>query len=100
MLIVAGVFLFSRIITLENIPQNLTKISLSFSKDNPYLFLIALNILLFIMGCFIEAVAALIIAVPVVLPLAIAMGIDLIPLGVIIVFNRLGFNSPQLCCDQ
>ena len=97
LLIVAGAFLFSRIITLENVPNIIANFFISISHNNPYLFLLALNILLLIVGCFFEAVSAMIIIVPIVLPIAEALNINFVHLGVIIVFNlMIGLLTPPM----
>jgi len=97
MLIVAGAFLFGRIITLSGVSVMLTNFFISFSKSNPYLFLLFLNVLLLIVGCFMEGVAALIIFIPIVLPIAEALGIDFVHLGVIMVFNlMIGLLTPPM----
>ena len=97
MLIVAGAFLFSRIITLSGFSIMFAKFLISVSKDNPYLFLLFLNVLLLIVGCLMEGVAALIIFIPIILPIAEALGINLVHLGVIMVFNlMIGLLTPPM----
>lgn len=97
MLIVAGAFLFSRIITLENVPQTLTHFFIKIAGNSPFYFLIALNIVLLIIGCLLEGVAALIIIVPIVLPISKSLGIDSVHLGVVMVLNlMIGLLTPPM----
>ena len=57
--------------------------------------LLALNILLFVLGMVMEAIAILLITVPMILPMAIAAGIDPIHLGVVMSFNlTIGLITP------
>jgi len=97
MLVVAGAFLFSRIITLEGISTMLSNYFISVSQNSPYLFLLMINVLLLIVGCFMEGAAALIIFTPILLPVAIELGINPVHLGVIIVFNlMIGLFTPPM----
>lgn len=97
MLVVAGAFLFSRIITLSGFSIKFTEYMIKFSFGNPYIFLLVLNILLLIVGCFMEGVAALVILVPIVLPVAKALGISTVQLGLIMVLNlMIGLLTPPM----
>jgi tripartite ATP-independent transporter DctM subunit len=60
-------------------------------------FLIISNLLLFILGCFVETAAAMLIAVPLLVPTAKALGVDLVHFGVVVIFNLLiGFMHPPI----
>ena len=60
-------------------------------------FLIISNLLLFILGCFIETLPAMLIAVPLLVPTAKALGVDLVHFGVVVIFNLLiGFMHPPI----
>ncbi|MFW5804733.1 MAG: TRAP transporter large permease [bacterium] len=97
MLVVAGAFLFSRIITLSGFSTRFAIHIVNLSMENPYIFLFILNILLLIIGCFMEGVAALVILVPIVLPIAEAFGISSVQLGVIMVLNlMIGLLTPPM----
>ena len=63
------------LLTINQVPQQITELMLSISS-NPLLFLLLVNILLLIVGCFIEAGVAIIILVPILAPVAVKMGID------------------------
>jgi tripartite ATP-independent transporter DctM subunit len=62
---------------------------------NPYLFLLALNVFLFFAGALMEIYAAIIVLVPLLLPLAMSYGIDPIHFGIIFLANlEMGFLCP------
>ncbi|MEY3762899.1 MAG: hypothetical protein RL281_1504, partial [Pseudomonadota bacterium] len=62
---------------------------------NPYVFLLALNIFLFFAGALMEIYAAIIVLVPLLLPLAMSYGIDPIHFGIIFLANlEMGFLCP------
>ena len=63
--------------------------------DSPALFLIGINILYLILGCFLDTVPILLVFVPLLMPTVKALGIDTVHFGVIIVFNLLiGLVTP------
>jgi TRAP-type C4-dicarboxylate transport system permease large subunit len=70
----------------ERVPQELAEALLGFS-DNPYVILTLINILMLILGCFMEGMAIMILTVPVCLPVVQALGIDPVHFGVIVVMN-------------
>jgi tripartite ATP-independent transporter DctM subunit len=60
-------------------------------------FLVISNVMLFVLGCFIETLPAMLIAVPLLLPTAKALGVDLTHFGVVIIFNlMIGFMHPPI----
>jgi TRAP-type C4-dicarboxylate transport system permease large subunit len=60
-------------------------------------FLILVNILLLIIGCFLDTIAAITIVVPIILPIALKLGIDPIHFGLILVLNlMIGLMTPPL----
>jgi len=64
---------------------------------NPLLFLFAVNILLLIVGCFMEALAAMLILIPILAPAAAQLGIDPIHFGLIFVLNlMIGTITPPV----
>jgi C4-dicarboxylate transporter DctM subunit len=66
----------------------------SLSSD-PLVFLLLVNVLLLVVGMFMESIAAMLILVPVLLPLAIAYGIDPVHFSLVVVFNlTIGFVTP------
>jgi TRAP-type C4-dicarboxylate transport system permease large subunit len=61
------------------------------------MFLLAVNILLLVVGCFVEALAAMLILIPILVPAAAELGIDPIQFGVIFVLNlMIGTITPPV----
>ena len=84
--LVATSSVFTWILTYENFPIMVSEILLSFT-DSKWVILLILNIVLLFMGMFIDQTPAIIMIVPILLPLADKLDIHLIHLGVIVVIN-------------
>ncbi|TYB87927.1 TRAP transporter large permease [Oceaniovalibus sp. ACAM 378] len=84
--IVAGVGLLSFIMAREQAPQQIATFFLSVA-DSPVTFLIAVNLMIFVLGCFIEALVILLVVVPILVPVAMGFGIDPVHFGIITVLN-------------
>lgn len=84
--LIMGVGLFSYIIAREQVSQTLSIALLSIT-DNPIVFLLLINVLLFILGSFIESLIILLVLVPMLVPIATGYGIDVVHFGIIIVLN-------------
>ena len=96
LLIVAAAGLFGWVIAREQGPQAVTALMLRVT-DNPYVFLLLVNITLLIIGMLLEPVAALLITVPVLLPAAIQFGIDPLHFGIVMILNLvLGLLTPPV----
>lgn len=96
MIIVAAAGLFGWIIAREQGPQAVTEL-LTRLTDNPWVFLLLLNIFLLILGTLLEPVAALLIMVPIVKPVAMAFGIEPVHLGMVMIFNLvIGLLTPPV----
>lgn len=96
LLIVAAAGLFGWVIAREQGPQAVTALMLSVT-DNPYVFLLLVNIALLIIGMLLEPVAALLITVPVLLPAAVQFGIDPLHFGIVMILNLvLGLLTPPV----
>jgi C4-dicarboxylate transporter DctM subunit len=62
---------------------------------SPFVFLLAANVLLLVLGCFLEGTTILLVIVPVLLPTAHALGIDPVHFGVVVVVNiMIGLVTP------
>lgn len=95
-LIVAMASAFAWILTVEQVPQTIAHTLLSGIKS-PLAILVLINMLLLVVGTFMEAVSALIILVPILLPIATAAGIDPVHLGVVMSINLIiGFITPPV----
>jgi len=85
---------FTRLLIREGLAQAMTDFVLGISQ-NKYAILLMMNILLLILGMFIDGIPILIITVPLLVPIAQALGVNLVHLGAIIVFNvGLGVVTP------
>jgi C4-dicarboxylate transporter, DctM subunit len=96
MIIIAAASLFSFLITRSGLPNEIA----AWFKDvfeSRIAFLLAVNILLLIVGMFIETSAAILVLAPILTPIAIAYGVDPVHFGLIIVVNlALGMITPPL----
>lgn len=86
MLIVANASLFAWIITTEGIAGAAGDLLLSVS-GNKFVLLLLINVLLLIAGCFIDAISAIMILVPILLPVVMQIGYDPIAFGVMVTVN-------------
>jgi C4-dicarboxylate transporter DctM subunit len=94
--IIANALILKHVLTEERLPQMITEAMLS-AGLGPITFLIVVNILLLIGGQFMEPSGLLIIVAPLVFPIAIALGIDPIHLGIIMVVNmEIGMITPPV----
>lgn len=93
-MLIAGALVFNYVVTIENIPESL-KVLLSGWEMTPLGFLILVNLILLVLGCLLEGTAILLIVVPVFIPTAKALGIDMVHFGVVVVVNiMLGLITP------
>lgn len=83
--------LFSWLLAVSGAPQILVQTIFEIT-ENKWLILIMLNLLLLVIGCFIDGIPAILLLAPILLPLAIKLGIDPIHFGVIFVFNLMVGN--------
>lgn len=86
MLILTAANVFSYYLSWERIPQAMSASLIAISK-NKYLFLAFVNILLLILGMFLDGMATMIILAPLLAPVATALGIDLIHFGLVMCLN-------------
>ncbi len=96
MFIIANGILFSFVLTAERIPNEVTEALIALDLQ-PWTFLLMVTIILLIAGCFMETSSAILIIAPILLPIAIELGIDPIHLGIIMVMNlEIGMITPPL----
>ncbi|WP_428699611.1 TRAP transporter large permease [Stappia sp.] len=94
--IVGAATTFAWILTSQRAPEHFASLILTIS-DNPIIVLLLINLILLIVGCFMETVAAITILVPVLLPIALKMNIDPVHFGVIVVLNlMIGLLTPPI----
>ncbi|MBE0694518.1 MAG: TRAP transporter large permease [Aquamicrobium sp.] len=96
MFIVASASVFSLILSLEQVPQQLITALLAIS-DNKYVVLLVVNIALLILGTVFEGLAIIVILGPLLVQVAKTLGIDPVHLGVVLVFNTaIGSLTPPV----
>ncbi len=96
MIIIANAGMFGWILTREQVPQKVAAFFTSFS-ESPIVFLALVNILLLVVGMFFETSAAIIILAPLLTPVAVALGIDPIHFGMIVIVNlAMGMITPPI----
>ncbi len=94
--IIANALILKHVLTEERLPQAITEAMLS-AGFGPIMFLVIVNIILLIGGQFMEPSGLLVIVAPLVFPIAIALGIDPIHLGIIMVVNmEIGMITPPV----
>ncbi|RPH85216.1 MAG: TRAP transporter large permease subunit, partial [Desulfobacteraceae bacterium] len=96
LIIVAGASCFGRYLTLENIPNKITEVVMA-GIQSPWVFLLAVNLLLLVVGMFMDVISATLIIGPVFLPMLMAYGIDPIHFGLLITVNMaIGYCTPPV----
>ena len=96
LIIVAGATCFGRLLTLESIPPKITEAVLS-AIQSPVVFLLAMNILLLVVGMFMDIISATMILGPVFLPMLAAFGVDWMHFGLIMTVNlAIGYCTPPM----
>ncbi|MGV3493688.1 MAG: TRAP transporter large permease [Ramlibacter sp.] len=93
-MLIAGALVFNYVITSENIPATLSR-SLAGLELSPFAFLLMVNVLLLVLGAFLEGSTIILVILPVLLPTAKALGIDPVHFGVMSVLNiMIGLVTP------
>jgi tripartite ATP-independent transporter DctM subunit len=96
LIIVAGATCFGRLLTLQNIPTRITETVLS-SIQSPLVFLFVMNILLLIVGMFMDIISATMILGPVFLPMLGAFNVNPMHFGLIMTVNlAIGYCTPPI----
>lgn len=96
LLIIAGSTAFGWILTASNVPQTVASFFLE-NVSSPVVALLILNVILLIVGMFMETAAAILLLVPIFVPIASIYGISLVHLGIIMVLNlMIGLLTPPV----
>ena len=97
MLIIGCAAVFGKVLTFTGIAASASKALISIANGNKYIFLLMVNIILVIAGCFIDANSALYILCPILFPIAKQLGINPVHLGAVMVVNlALGLITPPV----
>ncbi|WP_237661422.1 TRAP transporter large permease, partial [Tepidanaerobacter sp. GT38] len=96
LIIVGTATSFGRILTIEQVPLTIANFIQSLTSS-PAIILLLINILLLIVGTFMDTTAAIIILAPILFPIATSVGIDPVHFGIVMVVNlSIGFITPPL----
>ncbi len=94
--IVAAASIFGWLLTATRVTDMVTAWVLGFTHS-PWVFLLLVNLLLLFVGCFLEPTAAILIAIPVLMPVVTQLGIDPVHFGLIVVLNlMIGLLHPPM----
>ncbi|MEC9434722.1 MAG: TRAP transporter large permease [Pseudomonadota bacterium] len=93
-MLIAGAIVYNYVVTLENIPAALSGWLGGFDLS-PLGFLVMVNVILLALGCLLEGTTILLVIVPVFIPTANALGVDMVHFGIVCVVNiMLGLITP------
>jgi len=96
LLIVAVAALFGWILSVEQVPQKMTAVMLGIST-NPYILLLLVNVLLLVVGMFLDSTTAILVVAPIIAKPLVAAGVDPVHLGMVVVFNlMIGLLTPPM----
>jgi len=93
-MLIAGALVFNFVITSENIPKMVSGVLKAYELS-PFMYLLAVNVLLLVLGCFLEGTTIILVILPVLIPAAESLGIDLVHFGVMCIVNiMIGLVTP------
>ena len=92
--VIGGAFILNYIVITENIPGIMTSF-LQGIDISPLAFLLFVNVIVLLLGCFLDATTIILVIIPLFIPVCKALGIDLIHFGVLVVVNSMiGLITP------
>jgi len=93
-MLIAGALVFNYVVTIENIPASVAHFIAGFHVSQ-VAYLLLINAILLVLGCLLEGTTILLVIVPIMIPTARALGIDLVHFGVVVVVNvMIGLLTP------
>lgn len=96
LIITAGSMVMSDYLTIMQIPDRITT-WITGILDTKILYLLVVNIMLLVVGTFMEVIAAILIMAPILLPVAVALGVDPVHFGIIMCLNLgIGYITPPV----
>jgi len=99
LVIIALTSIFNQYMILEQVPQRLAE-AVAQITDNKYVFLLLVNLVLFLVGMFMETNAAVLLMGPLLAPAAFKFGLDPVHFGIILVTNiELGLITPPMAAN-
>ncbi len=94
--IIAAISLMGFVLAREQIPQQIAQFFITYTS-HPIIFLLAVNIMLLLLGTVVETLATLLLVVPILVPVAAALGISPVHFGVVVVMNMMiGILTPPM----
>jgi C4-dicarboxylate transporter DctM subunit len=93
-MLIAGALVFNYVVTIENIPVSVQHFMAGFHLSaTGYLLLV--NVILLLLGCLLEGTTILLVIVPIMIPTAQALGLDMVHFGIVVVVNiMIGLLTP------
>lgn len=93
-MLIAGALVFNYVVTIEQVPQTVRGLLAGYDLS-PTMFLFWTNVILLVLGCLLEGSTIILVVLPIFIPTAKALGIDLVHFGVVAVFNiMIGLITP------
>jgi TRAP-type C4-dicarboxylate transport system permease large subunit len=93
-MLIAGALVFNYVVTIENVPLSVQHFMSEFHLTAVG-YLLLVNAILLVLGCLLEGTTILLVIVPIMIPTAKALGIDLVHFGVVVVVNvMIGLLTP------
>lgn len=96
MCIVGCATAFAKLLSLEQVTTSIAH-AITGISTNPIIVLMMINILLLLIGCFMDTTPAMLVMAPILMPIAVQMGLDPVHFGIVMVVNlAIGFITPPL----
>lgn len=96
MMIVASSMIFAWILTANQAAPQFSAVMLTIT-ENPIALMLIITLIVLVIGCFMETIAAITILTPVLLPVAVGLGIDPVHFGIIMILNlMIGLLTPPV----
>ncbi|GGO85887.1 ABC transporter permease [Marinobacterium nitratireducens] len=96
LIIIAVVAAANWLLTFSRVPQTISELVLD-QISNPWAFLLLVNGILLVVGLFLEGIAAMLILLPILHPIAMSLGIDPTHFGIVVIFNlMIGLVTPPM----
>ncbi len=96
LIIIAVVAAANWLLTFSRVPQNISEMVLEY-VTSPWAFLLVVNLILLVVGLFLEGIAAMLILLPILSPIANSLGIDPTHFGIVVIFNlMIGLITPPM----
>jgi C4-dicarboxylate transporter, DctM subunit len=93
-MLIAGALIFNYVVTIEQVPEAVRRLLHGYDLS-PAMFLLWVNIILLVLGCLLEGSTIILVILPIFIPTARALGIDLVHFGVVCVVNiMIGLITP------